>query len=224
MIQISESWFESHPGAALGILALNNVIPAAETDRLEQKKSLLENQLRARFQDQNRASIRSLPEMEAYTKYYRRFKKTYHILLQLESITQKNKPIPRGPVLVQVMFMAEMESFLLTAGHDLDKIRGPINLASSNGEEVYKLLRGDTTSCKAGDMIMSDQLGVICSIIYGQDSRTSIANETENVLYVTYIPPGITEQMIDHHLDELEQNVALISPSATIAHREIFFA
>jgi DNA/RNA-binding domain of Phe-tRNA-synthetase-like protein len=224
MIEIHKSWRETHPGAALGILAFQNVIPTKETDQLESKKAELENQLRERFQGQDRASIRSTPVMDAYTGYYRRFKKTYHLLLQLESITKKGKSIPRGPALVQAMFMAELATFLLTAGHDLGMIQNPIKMAASNGDEVYTLMRGDSATCKLGDMIMSDEKGVFCSVIYGQDQRTRITNATQDVVYVTYVPPGIAEPVVNRHLDELEQNIFLISPSAKSTQREIFIA
>ena len=65
--------------------------------------------------------------MREYINYYKRFKKTYHVLLQLESIN-KNKSIPRVDAPVQAMFMAELNSFLLTAGHDLNRIQSPIKI------------------------------------------------------------------------------------------------
>jgi hypothetical protein len=57
--------------------------------------------------------------LKTYNNYYKKFKKTYHVLLQLESIVFKNKSIHKVASLVEVMFIAELKNLLLTAGHDL---------------------------------------------------------------------------------------------------------
>jgi DNA/RNA-binding domain of Phe-tRNA-synthetase-like protein len=145
-------------------------------------------------------------------------------LLQLESITHKNKSIPQGPVLVQAMFMAELNSLLLTAGHDLDQTQGLISLDSSSGEEAYTLLRNEEVTCKPGDIVMSDEQGVFCSVIYGLDLRTRITKETKNVLYAVYVPQGIAAEVIEKHLSDLEGNVHLISPQAETEFSHIYFA
>ncbi|MDQ2691591.1 MAG: phenylalanine--tRNA ligase beta subunit-related protein, partial [Chloroflexota bacterium] len=156
------------------------------------------------------------PVLRAYNDYYRRFKKTYHIQLQLESIVLKGKSIPSVAALVEAMFMAEMQDMLLTAGHDLDVLRPPLSLDVATGSERYTLLRGEEQTLKAGDMIISDQEGVISSIIYGPDRRTQITPETRNVLFTVYAPPGIGEQAVSAHLDHLKDNVMLFAPQAQV--------
>jgi DNA/RNA-binding domain of Phe-tRNA-synthetase-like protein len=224
MIELTQEWRSTHPGAAMGILIINDINFSDRPPQLEQKKMALETQLRDRYQGQDRSAILQLPVMQAYSTYYKRFRKTYHLLLQLESIIIKGKPIPKAPALVEAMFMAELESLLLTAGHDLDQINDPIIVDASSGDEVYTLLRGETVSCKTGDMVMVDPQGVFCSIIYGQDQRTRITNKTQNVLYAVYVPPGIDSDLIEGHLGDLEQNVALISSEAKIISHQIYLA
>jgi len=224
MIEISDTWRSTHPGAALGVLTMRDVQPQEDYAQFNQKKNALEDELRERYQCKDRSEILKVPEMHAYAFYYKRFKKTYHLLLQLESIVYKNKSIPQGPVLVQAMFMAELNSLLLTAGHDLDQTRGQISLDSSPGEETYTLLRNEEVTCKSGDMVMSDQQGVFCSVIYGQDLRTRITKDTKNVLYAVYVPSGIDAEVIEKHLSDLEGNVHLISPEAETEFSHIYFA
>lgn len=224
MIELTQEWQSTHPGAALGILVLRGIDVPENTSQLTLKKKILESQLQERYKGMNRAAILQLPVMQAYAAYYKQFKKTYHLLLQLESIVIKSKEIPKAPALVEAMFMAELESLLLTAGHDLDQINDPIKLDSSSGNEVYTQLRGKIVSCKTGDMVMTDQQGVFCSIIYGQDQRTQITDRTRNVIYAVYVPPGINSDLIEDHLSDLEQNVGLVSPEAQITYRQIYFA
>ncbi len=224
MIDISANWQSSHPGAALGTLIMQNVQIQGKSSELDSKRVSLEKQLRDRYKGMTRQDILESSEMAAYSNYYKRFKKTYHILLQLETVTKKNKPIPHAFGLVQAMFMAELKSFLLTAGHDLDQIQGPIKLDASNGREHYTLLRGEEVTCKPGDMVMSDAKSVICSVIYGQDKRTRITQNTSKVIYVVYVPPSISPMVIDDHLSDLEENVYLVAPQAEVESRQIYFA
>ena len=224
MIEISDTWRSTHPGAALGVLTMRDVQPQGDYAQFNHKKNSLQDELRERYQGKDRSEIIKVPEMQAYASYYKRFKKTYHLLLQLESITHKNKSIPQGPLLVQAMFMAELNSLLLTAGHDLDQTRGQISLDSSTDEETYTLLRNEEVDCKSGDMAMSDEQGVFCTVIYGQDLRTRITKNTKNVLYAVYVPPGIAAEVIEKHLSDLEGNVHLISPEAETEFSHIYFA
>jgi len=191
---------------------------------LDQKRISLENQLREQYQGVERAEVRQLPVMNDYTQYYKAFKKSYHVLLQLDSICNKNRSIPHSDILVQAMFMAEMKSFILTAGHDLDLTDGPIRLDASHGNEVYTILRGDEVTCKAGDMLMADSQAVICSVLNGQDQRTRITGDTENVLYVMYVPPGIDEEVIKGHILDLEGNVQIAFPHSQTKLRQIILA
>ena len=68
----------------------------------------------------DRKSLRDLPVFAAYDAFYRSFKKTYHVQLQLESVVFKDKTIFSPSALVACMFMAELETGLLTAAHDLN--------------------------------------------------------------------------------------------------------
>jgi DNA/RNA-binding domain of Phe-tRNA-synthetase-like protein len=224
MIKIAQNWQISHPGAALGILTMRKVANQGKSSSLEDQRTNLENLLRERYQGMTRKDLLQLPEIAAYSTYYKRFKKTYHLLLQLESITLKNRHLSKGIPLVQAMFMAELNNLLLTAGHDLDQIQGSITLDSASGEETYTLISGEQATCKPGDMVTFDSQGVFCSVIYGQDLRTRITNKTQNVLYVVYVPPGIRQEVIETHLQELEGNVILAFPEATITWREIYHA
>src|SRR5262245_24144930 len=60
--------------------------------------------------------------MAAYVRYYKRFSKTYHVQLQLESIVLKRKSLPSVSPLVDANFTAEVETLVLTAGHDAQKL------------------------------------------------------------------------------------------------------
>src|SRR5215212_5986344 len=152
MFEVTSAWQSAFPAARAGVLVMRDVNNPAHHPELEKRKAELEEQLRAQFSWQDRAALSSHPILQAYHTYYRRFKKSYHVQLQLESIAWKGKSIPSVSALVESMFMAEVKNLLLTAGHDLDTLHLPLALDVSKGDEQYTLMRGEEQVLKAGDM------------------------------------------------------------------------
>jgi DNA/RNA-binding domain of Phe-tRNA-synthetase-like protein len=222
MFEATPSWKNTYPDALAGVLVMHNVTNPPHHAELERQKVELEQKLRAQFSGQDRAAIGSHPVLQAYANYYRQFKKTYHIQLQLESIVLKGKSIPGVAALVESMFMAEMQDLLLTAGHDLDSLQLPLTLDIAAGTEEYVLLRGEQQILKAGDILIRDREGVISSIIYGPDQRTQITPETRNVVFTVYAPPGIDEQAVTEHLQHIQENVMVFAPQAHVELLKVF--
>jgi len=216
MFEVTSAWKSAYPEAHAGVLVMRAVSNPAHDPALESRKAALEEGLRSQFSGQDRSTIASHPILRAYGDYYRQFKKTYHIQLQLESIVLKGKSIPSVAALVEAMFMAEMKELLLTAGHDLDSLHLPLTLDVATGSERYTVLRGEEQILKAGDMMISDQIGVISSIVYGPDQRTQIIPDTHNVIFTVYAPPGIDEQTVAQHLQGIKDNVMLFAPQAQV--------
>jgi DNA/RNA-binding domain of Phe-tRNA-synthetase-like protein len=222
MFDVTPAWKSTYPEAHVGVLMMHGVSNPAHYTDLEHQKTALEEQLRTQFAGQDRAGIASHPVLEAYSEYYRRFKKTYHIQLQLESLVLKGKSIPSVAALVEAMFMAEMKDLLLTAGHDLDALQLPLTLDVATGNETYTLLRGEEQILKPGDMMISDQGGVISSIIYGPDQRTQITADTHNVVFTAYAPAGIDPQAVEGHLGNIRDYVMIIASQAQVESLKIY--
>jgi DNA/RNA-binding domain of Phe-tRNA-synthetase-like protein len=222
VFEVTSAWKSAYPEAHAGVLVMSAVSNPAHDLALESQKAALEEQLRAQFSGQDRATIASHPILHAYAEYYRQFKKTYHIQLQLESIALKGKSIPSVAALVEAMFMAEMRDLLLTAGHDLDTLHLPLTLDVATGTERYTLLRGEEQILKPGDMMISDQIGIISSILYGPDQRTQITPDTRNVVFTVYAPQGIEEQAVEGHLQHIKENVMIFAPEAQVESLKVY--
>jgi DNA/RNA-binding domain of Phe-tRNA-synthetase-like protein len=222
IVTVTETWITTYPQAHLGALVMRDVVNPRHHIALEDRKRALENKLRGHFAGQTKADLRELPIMRAYRAYYKRFRKTYHVLLQLRSVALEGKPLPSVAALVEAMFMAEIHSGLLTAGHDLAKVRQPITLDVARGDERYVLLNGREQSLKPRDMIMTDAQGVICSVIYGLDRRTAIRPTTERVMFIVYAPRGIGVEAVRAHLKEIRDNVWLIAPGAAVEELHVY--
>lgn len=220
----SDTWKATYPGAAAGMLAVRDVTNPPRSEALEARKVELEARLRERFGAMTRADLRAVPPLDAYEAYFRRYRKTFHVRLQLESVALKGKPIPSVATLVEAMFVAELEHLLLTAGHDLDTLALPVRLDVATGGEPYTLLGGQEASLEPGDMYMADGRGVISSILFGPDSRTRMTSETRAALFAVYAPPGIGAEAVDRHLAAIEANVRLVAPEARVAARAVIVA
>ena len=214
MFEISSDWKSTFLEAHAGVLVMRDAVNLAHHSELEEHMVEIEEQLRSQFSGKDRLALSSHPILQAYNSYYKRFKKSYHVQLQLESIAWKGKSIPSVLALVQAMFMAEMKNMLLTAGHDLDTLHLPLTLDVSKGNERYTSLQGEEQLLKPDDMFISDQIGVISSIIYGPDRRTQITADTRNVVFTVYAPAGIDEQTVEQHLQDIQKFVLMITPQA----------
>jgi DNA/RNA-binding domain of Phe-tRNA-synthetase-like protein len=200
----------------IGLLELSGADNGRSSPCLERRKRETETLLRERYQGFTRGDFLALPAMSAYQKYYRRFDKTYHVLLQVESIALKGKNLPGVSPLVDANFTAEVESLILTAGHDVAKLRGGVLIDASAEGDRMTLMDGAFKAIYAGDMIMRDAEAICCSIIYGQDNRSPITKATSHVLYVAYVPVGVPAALVELQLRKIEENVRLFSPAAVL--------
>ncbi len=222
MLLISDEIKKVYPEALLGILAIRHVCNPNQHEELDRCKLELENNLREKYAGLDKAYLKNMEPIKTYSDYYKRFKKTYHVLLQLESIVFKNKSIPKVASLVEAMFMAEIKNLLLTAGHDLDAIDLPIKLDVASGREKYIQLSGQGKDLIHNDMMVSDLQGITSSIIYGPDKRTQIKPDTRNVLFVVYAPPGIKKSKVLQHLQDIRNYVHIISPKSEVELLKVY--
>lgn len=223
-ISVSDGWKSAFPGAHIGLLLVGKVDNARRPTALEEQKVAVTSRLRARFAGYGRQQLQELAILKAYKNYYKKFNKTYHVQLQLESIVLKGKPLPNVNPLVDANFAAEMVSMLLTAGHDADLLVPPVVIDVSTGTEQFVQMNGERKTLKANDMIMLDAEGVVCTVIYGQDARTPISPKTNRALYVTYVPPGIDAETVNQQLEMIKANVLLFAPEAEIEYQAVHSA
>jgi DNA/RNA-binding domain of Phe-tRNA-synthetase-like protein len=222
MFIVSDRWKTTCPDASVGILTLHGVSNPGQDPALNRNKADLEAQLRARYAGLDRAALKAMPAVRAYAAYYRRFDKSYHVQLQLEAVVWKGKPIPSGAALVEAMFMAELADLLLTAGHDLAAVQAPVTFNVALGNERFVRINGEEQQLKAGDLFIADTLGVLSSVLYGPDQRTQLRPETREVLFTTYAPPGIGEEMVRHHLETIRDNVRVFAPNVQTGYLAVY--
>ena len=212
MVTIDVSASQAFPGVKTGLLAMRHVVPSAPlspsviTDAMEE--------IRRRYGHWDRAGLKALYPIKSYVDYYRKFGYSYHVLAQLESVLKGKKQFQTQPGLLQAMFITEVESMLLTAGHDLARLQTPLQLKAAAGGETYLSISGKETAAVPGDLMICDGNSIISSILRGPDSKSRITAETTDVLFTLYAPPAVTNEYLTQTLSALAERISTGSPSA----------
>jgi DNA/RNA-binding domain of Phe-tRNA-synthetase-like protein len=222
IIVLRNEWKDFYPDSHVGFLVAENVTNPATITSLEQEKIELENSLRQKYASYDRKMLEQIPQIQIYSAFYKQFNKTYHVRNQLESVVFKGKSVPSMAALVEVMFMAELKNLLLTAGHDLDLLKLPIEVGIAEGTETLMQFSEQVKVLKPGDMMMMDQQGILSSVVYGPDRRFSIRAETTRVMYAVYAPGGISIDILENHLVDIRRYLMLVSPDIKILMLDVF--
>ncbi len=221
MLIITDRFKSLYPNAKMGIAIVEN-IDNSEKLRIEEAKGQLTEELIQKYKDDTKQEMKSRYPIKEYMDYYRSFKKTYHVLHQVESVAQKGKEIPHVISLVGAMFMAELKNQLLTAGHDLDKLQTPLTLDIGVGTEEYTGINKEIQGVVQNDMYLRDETGIISSILRGPDYSSRITQKTKRALFTIYAPSGIENQYIREHLEDIYGYIRLFSPGAKLTLLDIF--
>jgi hypothetical protein len=206
----------AYPGALVGVLRVSGVRNPDSDPALDGLLDETAAILRDRWAGASRADLLAQPTLAPYVAYYRRFDKTYHVLLQLESVAFKSKPLRARGALVAAMFRAELLSGLLTAGHDATLVSGDPTLGVVEPGERYTGIGGREIAAAAGDMCIRDSSGIISSIVYGPDERTRLTETTTSAVFTTYAPAGLGRQAVIGHLETLSSGIQACAPSAVV--------
>lgn len=224
IISVTDAWKATHPGAQIGLLEISGVDNSQPAPALDREKLAIVRRLREKYAGFSREDLLELPVMQAYHRYYRRFGYTYHVLLQLESVALKGKSLPTVSPLVDANFAAELDTLILTAGHDVALLEAPVLIdVAREGDEIIQM-GGGRKDVPAGDMLMRDARGIACTILRGQDNRSPVSKATSHVLYVSYVPEGVPEAQVRAQLEAMEKYVRLFAPDCRVEQSTILFA
>ncbi|MDK2951865.1 MAG: hypothetical protein PWQ77_1530 [Kosmotogales bacterium] len=208
------------PGTKAGILIMKNISVNRSVEEPEIIHSL--DEMRQRYGHLNREELKKLHPILAYTNYYKKFRCSYPVIAQLESVLKGRKTPHAESGLLQAMFLSELESMLLTAGHDLSKLQLPLQLKVASGDENYRSISEKDITTVEGDLMICDGMSVISSIMRGPDFRSRITASTTEVLFTIYAPPGIETDYIETDLRKLEERIKTFSSSSVTMSLQVF--
>jgi DNA/RNA-binding domain of Phe-tRNA-synthetase-like protein len=220
-VLVSQSCAAAYPGACVGLLRMSGVRNPDGDAALDALLDQTAADIGDRYSGLTRTDLVSLPAMAAYVAYYRLFGKTYHVLLQLESVAFKGKPLRARGALVAAMFRAELQTGLLTAGHDASLLVGGLTLDLIAAGDTYTGIGGRLIEAAPGDMCIRDDAGIVSSIVYGPDDRSRLREETQAVVFTTYALAGVSTDAVTRHLEAIATAVRVVAPDSIVDSLEV---
>ena len=172
--------------------------------------------LREKYADYDR---KALFGENVYFRFFRKFKKTYPVMMQLESFLLKGRPFPIDNSVTAIPFLAELETQSLSGTHDVDFVRGDIHLFAGTEKAPFPGMRGEEVHTYPGDFCARDDEGIIFSMIAGADARTCVKETSRHVFYPVFGVAGQPEAEISAVLDRLEEYVRVLAPEAETARQ-----
>lgn len=157
---------------------------------------------------------------DPYFRYFRKFKKTYPVMMQVESFLLKDRPFPEGEYINAVAFLTELKTHILLGTHDADKIEGDLVIYNESAKTPFPGMFNPDAHSYPNDMTGRDDGGIIISMIAGADSRTCIHEDTSHVIYLIFGLPDMP-MSIEEVAEQIRTSVYKLAPTAEVEF-EIF--
>ena len=190
-VELTARWHQVFPGSHVGLLSVANVDNHKRSTPLDDRKLEVEAELRRKYGGLSRTELQELEVLRAYREYYRRFDQTYHVQSQLESVVHKNKSLPNVSPLVDANFVAELQSLVLTAGHDADLLELPVRIDATRGGEAFEQMNGTARTLKPNDMMMLDASGIVTCSTWAFISSSGAASTCTSVAWPDWMTPSL---------------------------------
>ena len=187
-----------------------------ETLRVEEFRQLVDSELaslRVKYADYDRKTVFS---DNPYFRFFKKFKKTYPVMMQFESVLLKGKPFPAYNPVAEVPFFFEIMTHVLSGAHDADRINGAVEIYLATQKEEFPGLRGTPFHTYPGDVCGRDQEGIIFSTIAGADARTCARTDSRHVMYPVFGTPELPERVLWDAMEILIGYIKVLSPDARI--------
>src|SRR3989337_958960 len=132
-IELTPAFREAFPDGIFGALVARHCPNRVRAAAIGPTQRAVETSLRERFPDD---TIDSDPVALAYAVYFRRYGARYPVVHQARTIIV-GRALGTPLALVEVMFTAEVASLVLTSGHDLDALAGPLRVDVAPARRAY---------------------------------------------------------------------------------------
>ncbi|MBQ5782843.1 MAG: hypothetical protein IIV99_05610 [Oscillospiraceae bacterium] len=202
-------------GADMPLCVVNVQYPAGAVLYTEQFYSLAEREIAALKAQSDGYDRKAVWGENPYVKFFKRFKKTYPVMLQYESAVLKDRPFPRFNPVSEVAFVTEIVTGVLSGAHDTDCFEGNLTLYMADSKEDFEGMHG-TLHTYPGDFCARDSRGIVFSLVAGTDSRTCAKEGTRNVLYPLFGTPQISAQTLTDAAEVLCRFAKVLCPDAEI--------
>lgn len=214
-VKLCKSLASIYPNLKIGVLEIKNINDKCYDSALEKEKRKFECFIKDNYTD-----LENIKTIAKYSRFYKKFDKTYPIQFQIKSIAT-GKKLPTRSAVVESMFMAELKNMYLTACHNLDAIVGPIEIKTATGIEKYTNINEKDYQLIKEDIIAQDDIGIIASVLYGPDKRTMINLHEKNIIFISYFPYGEENNKIMNHFDDIIHYLKIFDAEFKVKNQNI---
>ncbi|MGM9546478.1 MAG: hypothetical protein ACI3U0_00505 [Oscillospiraceae bacterium] len=204
-------------GVPFGVLEVT--YPERALWHTEDFHSMVEEHLRLLREKYANYDRKALFIENVYFRFFKKFKKTYPVMMQLESFLLKGRPFPMENPVTAIPFLVELETQILSGTHDVDFVRGAVRLFAGTEKAPFPGMRGEEAHTYPGDFCARDDEGIIFSMIAGADARTCAKPGSRHVFYPVFGVAGQPAGEIAAVLDRLEEYVRVLAPEADISRQ-----
>ena len=170
--------------------------------------------LREKYADYDRKAVFG---ENPYFRFFKKFKKTYPVMQQFESVMFKGRPFPEEDPVMGVPFLLELTTFVLSGTHDIDRMDGPLTIFTPSEKLPFLGMRAASTHTYPNDICGRDSSGIIFSMIAGADERTCAREESRHVFYPVFGVPGQAPDALRSAQTRMAEYAALLAKDAQIA-------
>ena len=214
MLQIQKDTSFSERGLLFGIVEV--IFPQPSEWDETGFAALKERELAALFNEFRDYDRKAVFGENTYYRYFKKYKKTYPVLQQLESILLKGRPFPTGRPLNEIAFLTELRTQTLSGAHDAEQVKGAVELFCPEEKLPFTGMRGEEVHTYPGDTSARDDGGIIFSMIAGADHRTCLRPESRHIFYPFFATPDTTREELLPAMELLSSYVRVLAPSAEI--------
>ena len=170
--------------------------------------------LKEKYRDYDRKAVFG---ENPYFRFFKKFKKTYPVMMQFESVLFKDRPFPAFNPVAEIAFLMELVTHVLSGAHDADRIAGEVLLYSATAKEEFPGLRGQPFHTYPGDFCARDAEGIIFSLIAGADERTCARTDSTYVIYPLFGTPDLPVSVLEEAMEVLVRYIQVLAPEAEIS-------
>ena len=190
---MTRKYREMYPGVEFGLALIAGCRDASNPPGFDQYKRKLLRKMR------KRETLAQITErIEIYARFFQRF--GFECPLPKHLKRTVNSGFPRYSLYVDAHFMAEMCAGILVAVTDFNQFSGNLTLDVAAEGEICAGMGGREFSTREGEIVLRDEMEIVCVLCQGADEKTRAREETVDVLFYAYAVPGIEGQYLKEGL------------------------
>jgi len=146
--------------------------------------------------------------LAVYERFFARQDREFPLTKQIATVTKRGLPPAPPPVLA--LLALEAATGVLMGVQNLDAIDRSLTLDALRGAETFVGMRGNTITCRPGEIVVRDAAGIVASLLQGPDKRTSVTPRSRNLAFCVFD----TDPSLGGKHDEATSLVARLVPES----------